>query len=457
MCGRAHEACKPMASASGRPGAILRPGAGGAVRLAETWYEHVTGWPDPRPPLAGDVAAETCVVGGGLAGLGTALSLAERNRPVVLLEAARIGSGASGRNGGMASAGFNRDVSFLLAAVGKARAEKLYRLSLEGLALLRRRIEQGGIACGLVEGVVEASWFSDVTGADPHIREMNRLGARLEPLPCLQLRSLYRSRHFRGGFLDRAGFHLDPLALCHGLAARATALGVGMFEGTPVQSIHRDGAGWQVTTPRGQVRAAHLVLCTSAGRPGLVPELHRSTLPVHTHIVVTEPLGERLGEAIRAPYAVYDDRMATGYFRPLPGSRLLWGGRVDALGSPRRLEDRMRRDLACVFPQLADVRIDFAWSGAMGFARHRMPVVRPLRPGLWVATGFGGHGLNTTTLAGELVASALAEGDERWRLLESFGLPWNGGVLGPLAAQLFYRGYQLRDRLAGLAGRRRES
>ena len=123
--------------------------------------------------------------------------------------------------------------------------------------------------------------------------------------------------------------------------------------------------------------------------------------------------------------------MATGYFRPLAAGRLLWGGRVDALPGPRRLERAMRRNLARVFPQLADVRLEFAWSGTMGFARHRMPVVRPLAPGLWVATGFGGHGLNTTTLAGELIAGALTRSDDRWRMFQPFGLPWNGGWLGP--------------------------
>jgi gamma-glutamylputrescine oxidase len=424
-----------------------------ASPFGTTWYEHEAAAADVRPPLAGRIETGTCVVGGGLAGLGAALSLAERGLPVVLLEGRRIGSGASGRNGGMASAGFNRDFAFLLASVGRERAEALYRLSLDGLALLRRRIADGGIECGLVEGVVAASWFGGTAADDPFLGQMRRLGARLEPLPAPRMAGLYRSPRFRGGVLDHDGFHLDPLALCRGLAARAEALGVRILEGTPASAVERAGAGWRVATPSGEVRAARVVLGTSAGRPGLVPALRRATLPVLTHIVVTEPLGARREEAIRAPYAVYDDRMATGYFRPLPGGRLLWGGRVDALRAPRRLATVMRRDLAAVFPQLADVGVAFAWSGAMGFARHRMPVVRPLQPGLWVAVGFGGHGLNTTMLAGELVASALAEGDVRWRLLESFALPWTGGVLGPLAAQLFYRAYQARDRVAALRGR----
>ena len=169
-----------------------------ASPFGTTWYEHGAAATAPAPPLAGRIDTGTCVVGGGLAGLGTALSLAERGLPVVLLEGLRIGSGASGRNGGMASAGFNRDFAFLLASVGRERAEALYRLSLEGLALLRRRIGEGGIECGLVEGVVAASWFAATMM--PSVGQMRRLGARLEPLPvprmarALRLAALSRRR-----------------------------------------------------------------------------------------------------------------------------------------------------------------------------------------------------------------------------------------------------------------------
>lgn len=413
-----------------------------------SWYEAVGGAVPPAPPLAGQVETETCVIGGGLAGLGTAMSLAERGRAVVLLEAARIGAGASGRNGGMVSAGFNRNLAFIERVVGAESAAALYRLSLEGVALLRGRIAAHAVACDLVEGVVEASWFADEAELAAIAHRLGRLGAQLELWPGERLRAAYRSARFRCGLLDRGGFHLDPLALCRGLARAAQGQGVRLHEATPVQAVERQGGLWRVRTAQGEVRARWVVLATSAARPALLPALARATLPVHTHILVTEPLGARLQDAICAPYAVYDDRMATGYFRPLPEERLLWGGRVDALGPPAGLAQRMRRDLARVFPQLADVPIARVWSGAMGFARHRMPVVRPLADGLWVATGFGGHGLNTTTLAGELVATALVEGDQRWRLLAPFALPWNGGPLGPLAAQGFYLAYKLRDAMA---------
>jgi gamma-glutamylputrescine oxidase len=411
----------------------------------ETWYGHVGGAVPPRPALSGAVEAPTCIVGGGLAGLATALSLAERGQKAVLLEAGRIGDGASGRNGGMVAAGFTRGLEAIARIAGRGAAEALFRLSRDAVALLRRRIEGQRIACGLAPGIVEASWRDDDAAAARRAAARNRLGARLEPWPGERVRELYRTACYRSGLFDPEGFHLDPLALCRGLAGAAEAMGVAILEQSPAVALEPTGAGWRVTTPAGVARAETVVLCTGAARPGFFPALARAVLPIGSHIAVTAALGERLALAIRAPYAVHDDRMATGYYRPLPGGRLLWGGGVEALGRRRSPEATLRKDLARVFPQLADAPFAFLWSGRMAFVRHRMPVVRPVGRKLWVATGFGGHGLDTTTLAGELLAAALVEGDERWRLLDAFALSWHGGPLGPLAAEAFYRVWRLRD------------
>ncbi len=181
--------------------------------------------------------------------------------------------------------------------------------------------------------------------------------------------------------------------------------------------MRRVGRRWRVATPAGEVTAERLVLCQSAYAPRLLPALARATLPVFTYIIVTAPLTGAHAGVIRAPYAVYDNRFATGYYRLLPDGRLLWGGRISTQERPKDLAGLMRRDLALVYPQLADVAVEFAWSGRMGFARHKMPLIRELAPGLWVNSCFGGHGLNTTTLGGELVATALVEGDRRHKLL----------------------------------------
>jgi gamma-glutamylputrescine oxidase len=412
----------------------------------------------PRPPLTGAVEAEVAVVGGGLAGLATALSLGERGRRAVLLEAETVGAGASGRNGGMVSAGFAASTRLLERAAGREAAGSLMGLSREAMALVRERIDRYRIACAPVAGVVVASWFDDARALAAEVAEMNaRHGMRLEFWPRERLRRDFPSPRYWDGLFDPEGFHLDPFALCRGYADAAEARGARLFERTPATSVRRGGGGWRVATPLGEVTAERLVLCQSAYPPRLLPALARATLPVFTYIIVTAPLTGAHAGVIRAPYAVYDNRFATGYYRLLPDGRLLWGGRISTQEHPRDLAGVMRRDLALVYPQLADVAVEHAWSGRMGFARHKMPLIRELAPGLWVNSCFGGHGLNTTTLGGELVASALAEGDRRWQLLAPFAPRWVGGTLGPLAAQAVYGRARLQDAARAYWHRRRRT
>jgi gamma-glutamylputrescine oxidase len=278
---------------------------------------------------------------------------------------------------------------------------------------------------------------------------------RLEPWPEERVRAVYRTERYTGGAFDPDGFHLDPLALCRGYARAALARGAFLFEASPALRLEGGEGRFRLRTPCGVVEAETVVLATSAYGDAILPELRRAILPVASYVVVTEPLGRRLEEVVGAPWAVYDDRFAVGYYRPLPEGRLLWGGRVSLRDDPPDLARLMRRDLARVYPQLAKVRIEHAWPGRMGFARHKMPVVRPLGPGVWATTAYGGHGLNTTTMGGELVAAAIAEGDDRWRLLAPFAPVPVFGRLGRLAAQGIYWGRAAGDVLRAARLRRR--
>lgn len=413
-----------------------------------TWYHRACREPAPAlPPLAETLETRVAVVGGGLAGLATALSLAERGIACTLLEAGEPGCGASGRNGGMVSAGFTRGSIDLAREQGLARARVLHEASRLGMRLIRERVERHAIACDLVEGVAVASWFDAPGALREEAETLNRdFGMRLAFLPREEFRELYRSPRYHDGILDPEGFHLDPLALARGYARAAAGQGARLFAQSPVRRLERcPGGGWRLETPQGMVRAGQVVLCTSAYGDALLPALRRAILPVATFVMVTEPLGERLAEAIRAPFAVYDDRFATGYYRPLPGGRLLWGGRISLRERQKDLAGLLRRDLAQVYPQLGGVKVEAAWPGRMGFARHKMPILRRLGSGLWVNTCHGGHGLNGTTMGGELVARAIAGEEACLGPFTPFAPEPVFGLLGRLAAQAIYWGHAAGD------------
>lgn len=401
------------------------------------------------PALTGRSEAGTVIVGGGFAGLNTALGLAERgHRDVVLLEAHEVGHGASGRNGGFVFGGFSLGEASLLEHLGPERARRLYQGTVDAVERIRRRIGQYGIDCQATDaGVLWVNWFRD-----PEVlRRRQRLlaehyGVQWEWVPRGQLREQVRSERYGDALFERNALHFNPLAYARGLAAAATGQGVRVHEDSPVVGLERDGAGWRVRTTQGEVRAEKVVLACGGYLAGLHRRVDASVLPIATYVMVTEPLGARMDEVLRTRAAIYDSRFAFDYYRPTPDGRLLWGGRISVRDrSPAEVERLLRADLARVFPQLAGVRIEHAWSGLMSYARHEMPQIGEVEPGLWLGQAFGGHGVAPTTFAGELLASAIAESDTRWRELSRYGLVSACKPFGMLGAQLGYWWLQAKD------------
>ncbi|MCP5149579.1 MAG: FAD-binding oxidoreductase [Ectothiorhodospiraceae bacterium] len=414
-----------------------------------TWYARNARPSGERPPLDHDVETDVCVIGGGLAGLSTAMSLVERGRDVVVLEANRVGWGASGRNGGFLGAGFALPLTRLVARVGLDQARELYRLSADGVARVRERIEGHGIDCGpVIEGSLRPSWFDDRAALERTVERMARdFGVRWEIWPRERVRAALLSPRYFDATFHPASVQIQPLDYCRGLADAVARAGGRVAEESAVTHHDLAGAEKVVRTARATVRARHVVFACG----GYIGALHRrlasAIVPIATYVVATEPLGaERLASAIRVRYSISDDRFANDYYRALDDTRILWGGRISARRSePGRLGRMMLGDLVHVYPQLAGVRADSAWSGLMSYAVHKMPQVGTTAPGVWHAMGFGGHGLNTTAMAGEMLAGAIAEGDDRYRLLAPFGLTPTGGWLGSAAAQLTYWAYELGD------------
>ncbi|WAC63938.1 FAD-binding oxidoreductase [Pseudoxanthomonas sp. SL93] len=413
------------------------------------YYLDTAGETPPSPVLQGSMDASVCIIGGGFAGLNTALGLAERGIPhVVLLEAEATGHGASGRNGGFVFGGFSRGEDALLRELGAQRARALYEGTTDAVELIRERIRRHAIACDDTHaGIIWANWFKDP--------EVLRCRQRLLAdhyaqdwrwMPREMLRSQIRTHRYHDGLFEPGAFHFHPLKYARGIARVAQEQGVSLFARSPATSLARDGAGWRVATPQGQVRARHVVLACGGYLAGLHRRVDAGVLPIATYVMVTEPLHARMQDALTTQAAVYDTRFAFDYYRPLPDTRLLWGGRISvrdrSAGAVRRL---LYRDMLKVFPQLEGVHIDHAWSGLMSYARHQMPQVGRVEDGLWLAQAFGGHGVAPTTLAGEVIASAIAHEDPRWREFADYGLVSALKPAGFVGAQLGYWWAEFKD------------
>ncbi|MFC5743336.1 NAD(P)/FAD-dependent oxidoreductase [Dyella tabacisoli] len=413
-------------------------------------YYRATATPyEAYAPLQERTEAHIAIIGGGYAGLQTALGLAERGvRDVVLLEREQIGFGASGRNGGFVFAGYSLGEQALLDQRGEAQAQALFGLTRAAVERIRQQVARYAISCDMVdEGVIWANWFRD-----PMVlrRRQSLLadhyGTHWDWLPQEELRECIRSERYFDGLHERNALHLHPLNFAIGLAAAASGQGVRIHENSDVWRLRREGSRWCISAPYGEVLADKVVLACGGYLAGLQRQIDRAILPIATYVMVTEPLGDRLDECVQTRAAVYDTRFAFDYYRALPDTRLLWGGRISIRNrSPRAVQRLLMHDLLRVFPQLKGVKIDYAWSGLMSYATHQMPQIGSSGDGLWWAQAFGGHGLAPTCAAGELLAAALSEGDDGWKAFADYGLASTHRPAGYLAAQAQYWWQQGKD------------
>jgi gamma-glutamylputrescine oxidase len=230
---------------------------------------------------------------------------------------------------------------------------------------------------------------------------------------------------------------IHPLNYALALAAAAERDGARIFENTPALSIDPSGVRKRIVTPGARLRANHVVLCGNIGLKSLMPRLAATMVPLTTYVITTAPLGDRLAEAVRYRGGVSDTDAADNHYRVVGGDRLMLSGRATTWArNPRSYLGALKADIKHTYPQLGDVEIDYAWAGTLGITVHRMPQIGEVGPGVWLASGFGGHGLNTTAMGGNLIARAIVDGDETWRQFTPFELVWAGGVIGRAAGQI---------------------
>ena len=405
-----------------------------------------------RPPLRGEIEADVCVVGAGYSGLSAALTLAEAGRKVVMLEGARVGWGASGRNGGQIVNGLSRDLDEIAGRAGEAKAAEIGRMWREGGDIIRDRVARYGIQCDLKPGNIFAAFTPKQMKALEHRKA---LWARhghddTEMLDGAGIRRHVTTERYIGGFIDHSGGHMHPLNLALGEAAAVESLGGVIYENTRMLSIAQEGGKAVIRTADGLVRADQAVICGNAYLGDAAPELTAQVMPVSTQVIATEPLGERGRALLPTDICVEDCNYILDYYRLTGDGRLLFGGgSVYGGAHPDNIEAKIRPNLEKAFPGLRGVKVDFAWSGWFALTLTRLPQIGRIGQNIYFAHGYSGHGVTGSHLCGRLIGEA-AQGDAtRFDVFAGLPyLPFPGGrtFRVPLSV-LGSWWYGLRDRL----------
>jgi len=419
---------------------------------AASWYAATAHHLPPFPPLNSTLRAEVCIVGGGYTGLSAALHLAAAGLDVVLLEASRVGSGASGRNGGQIHSGQRRDQDWLEAHVGLDDAKALWNLAEEAKALLHALIARHRIDCDVRPGMIIADHKpSYVAHSHAYAKKLREVYGypHAAPLSREELREIVGSDAYYGGMIDHGGGHLHPLNLALGLARAARDAGARIFEQSRAVKIEEAGKV-RVVTAQGAVEADFVLECGDGLQDGLDRRVDNYVMPIANYIAATEPLGVRARDIISNDAAVADSRFVVNYYRLSPDGRLLFGG---GESYTRRLRPNpgafVRPYMLKIFPQLGDVRIDYGWGGILGITMSRLPFVRRLSPRVLTAAGYSGQGVMLAPYFGMLLGEALKTQLGAFDLLARLPVPpFPGGPLMRwplLVAGMSY--YALRDRL----------
>jgi glycine/D-amino acid oxidase-like deaminating enzyme len=391
-----------------------------------------------RTRLSFDLDVDICVVGAGLAGLTVALEAARLGASVAVLEGRNVGWNASGNQLGTVMPGYGLPISELIERIGFEDTRELWALSKEGAEFVRAiatEEQMPGIA--LSEGALDVS---NVDVGDRLISQLQMLSedfeTEVEGWQVDRVRSeLKTDRYFHGVYYPKA-FQIDGRKYVHGLASLARRAGARIFEDTPVVSVDSSGIRKRIVTPSARLRASHIVLAGNVHLGAPLRRLSDTLLPVWRYAGVTEPLGEWLNEVIAFRGSV-SDTDGIDHFRIVDGDRLMWASPESTWGTrPRRFSGSIARRIRTIFPKLGRVAIAEVFGGATGQTVHGMPQIGQLRKGLWVASGFGRQGLNTSAMAGQLIARSILWGDERWRLFSPFELVWAGGPIGRVAGQI---------------------
>ena len=423
-----------------------------AGEYPRSWYAESAEAPGPYPEAAGDLTCDVCIVGAGFTGLSAALHLAQRGYDVILLDAHRVGWGASGRNGGQVGTGQRLDQEELEKMVGPDRARALWDLAQESVALTKSLAAEHAPDAAFAPGIIHACHRARYV---PHARAYAEKMARdygydlIRPLDRDEMRQMVGSTAYHGGDIDMGGGHLHPLRYAFGLARAAHARGVRIFERSKVTGVS-EGSPATVTTEQAKITAGHVVFACNGYLGDLNRRVATRVMPINNFIIATEPMTPDQQESlIKGNHAVADTKFVINYFRFSEDHRLLFGGAESYGYRFPDIAKLVRKPMLEIYPQLRDIKITHAWGGTLGITMNRMPHFERLAGNILSASGYSGHGVAMATLGGKLAAEAIAGQAERFDLMASVptrAFPGGMAFRWPLLV-LAMVWFSLRDRL----------
>ncbi|OIN26917.1 NAD(P)/FAD-dependent oxidoreductase [Vibrio barjaei] len=419
----------------------------------DSYYAHSIPNVSEYPQLQDNIECDVCVVGAGFSGLSSALHLAEKGFKVVVLENAKVGFGATGRNGGQIVNSYSRDVDVIESRYGEKQAKALCDMIFEGGDIIRGLIDKHNIDCDFKQGgMFTALNNKQLQGLEEHKKHWERYGNdQLRMMDASEVEAAVGTTAYKGALLDMRGGHIHPLKLALGEAAAVTALGGQIFEQSGVTRLEK-GANPVAHTEKGSVKAKYIVLAGNAYLGGLAPNISNKAIPCGTQVVATEPLSEaQLKEILPSDYCVEDCNYLLDYFRLSADKRLLFGGGVVyGARDPENIEGIIRPKMEKIFPQLKGIGIDYKWTGNFLLTYSRMPQFGAFADNIYYLQGYSGHGVTCTHLAGKLLAEALTGHAERFDAfadLTHIAFPGGRHFAIPMTA-MGAAYYNLRDKLA---------
>lgn len=420
---------------------------------APSFYSHIVGPTLKRPELAGSQTSDICIIGAGFTGLSAALHLAELGYSVKVLEAHRVGWGASGRNGGQVGTGQRMDQDYLEAHYGVENAHAYWQIAEDAKALVRRLIKESGVDCSVENGIIHADHrkrYLDESKAYSDKLNKDYGYDKIRFLSTDELSSMVKSPAYHGGTLDEGAFHINPLAYALGLAKIAENAGAQIYELSEVTGVE-EGSKVKVSTSKGDVVADHLIYACNGYLGKLNGKIANQVLPINNFVITTEPLSAKLrSEVMPTTAAVADSKFVVNYFRMTHDGRMLFGGGENyGYRFPADIKAFVRRPMLEIFPQLANTKIDHGWGGTLAITMKRLPLFERLAGNILTCTGYSGHGVAMASMAGKIAAETIHGQASRFDLMAKLQTPrFPGGTLlryPMLIAAMTW--FSLRDKL----------